>query len=771
MVLQAGLAVAQPNLVNNPGFETGNTSGWSPFGSVTLAAETSQVHSGTYAAQVTGRTATYMGISQSFVGALQSGQTYNVSAWVRLISGGSQTMQLTMQKTDGSGTSYAAMASGSVSSTAWTQLSGQYTYNPSGSVSALNFYAEVPSSSNASYYIDDVVLSNTVQTVVTNSSTNGISTVDWNNVHQRIDGFGASSAWNGSWNMAEADVLFSTNNNISYQSGSYNGVGLSLLRNRIVYANNTLASTVPTTVETQIMQWAQTRGAKVWSAPWTPAAGFKNTNDIYDGSVAGGGGLNGGSFRGGDATNRAYASQIANYVASMKNTYGVNIYAVSVQNEPDANVTSYEACQWSGALVHDYVTNLYNALSNLNLSSTKIMLPESQNWTDPHNITGLAMTDPNVAAEVGIIANHNYVANNDVGDQTVPAAINSYGKTLWETEVALLSGSDSSINNGVYYAQRIYLYMTQAQANAYHYWWLVGSGSGNQGLLDTSAAPTKRLFTFGQYSRFVRPNFYRIDANSSQPSVLVSAYKDTNSTGFAIVVVNTSASTDVQQTFNLTNFTAASVTPWITSASLSLAPQAPVNLTNSSFTYTVPAMSVVTFVGQGTVGPVNTSPTIGAVPDQTVDVGVTLLVTNTASDSDVPAQTLTFGAANTFPAAAAVSSNGLFSWRPLVSQANTTNMIQIQVTDSGSPPLSATNSFNVVVNAVTNPVIGPVNLSAGQVSLTVNGPQGPDYTLWSSTDLVSWQSLFTTNSPSIPFTLTDTNSTDPQRFYKFQIGP
>ena len=85
------------------------------------------------------------------------------------------------------------------------------------------------------------------------------------------------------------------------------------------------------------------------------------------------------------------------------------------------------------------------------------------------------MSDPNVAADVGIIADHNYVANNGVGDQTVPAAIPSYGKALWETEVALLSGSDSSIANGVYYAQRIYLYMTQAQANAYHYWWLVAS--------------------------------------------------------------------------------------------------------------------------------------------------------------------------------------------------------------------------------------------------------------------------------------------------------
>ena len=195
-VLQAGLAAGQ-NLLTNPGFETGNTSGWFAFGSCTIGAESSQVHSGTYAAQVTGRTQTYMGIAQSLTNAgLQSSQTYNVSEYVRLVSGGNQTMQLTMQKTDGSGTSYTAIASGSVSSTGWTQLSGLYTYNPSGTVSTLNFYAEVTSSSNASYYIDDGNFS--PQTVVTNPPTNGVSVVDWNNVHQRIDGFGASSAWNGS---------------------------------------------------------------------------------------------------------------------------------------------------------------------------------------------------------------------------------------------------------------------------------------------------------------------------------------------------------------------------------------------------------------------------------------------------------------------------------------------------------------------------------------------------------------------------------------------
>ena len=287
-LLHAGLASAQQtNLLANPGFETGNTAGWSAFGSPTLTAEGAQVHTGSFACAVTGRTGTFMGISQSLVGLaqsgqIQSGQVYNVSAWVMLDGGTNQTMQLTMQKTDGSGTGYTQIASGTVASSGWTQLSGTYTYNPSGSVSALNFYAEVPSSSTNSYFIDDVHFDGTV--ISNQPPIDGSSSVDWNNVHQRIDGFGASSAWNSTWTTAEADLLFSTNNNISYLSGTYNGAGLSLLRNHIVFAGTSAASAIPGTVETSIMQMAQARGAKVWSAPWTPAwsvpAGCSSTGSM-----------------------------------------------------------------------------------------------------------------------------------------------------------------------------------------------------------------------------------------------------------------------------------------------------------------------------------------------------------------------------------------------------------------------------------------------------------------------------------------------------------
>ena len=35
----------------------------------------------------------------------------------------------------------------------------------------------------------------------------------------------------------------------------------------------------------------------------------------------------------------------------------------------------------------------------------------------------------------------------------------------------------------------------------------------------------------------------------------------------------------------------------------------------------------------------------------------------------------------------------------------------------------------------------------------------------------AWQVLYTTNSPVLPITMTDTNTTNGARFYKLQIGP
>ena len=132
--------------------------------------------------------------------------------------------------------------------------------------------------------------------------------VDWKDVHQQIDGFGASSAFQTlTWTAAQADMFFSTNT----------GIGLSLLRAQIQPGGFTRAN------EIALMRLAQARGARVWSTPWTPQASFKDNNST-----------NGGNFV--SANNQAYANQLAGYVAQLSAS-GIKLYALSVQNEPDAN--------------------------------------------------------------------------------------------------------------------------------------------------------------------------------------------------------------------------------------------------------------------------------------------------------------------------------------------------------------------------------------------------------------------------------------------------
>ncbi|HWX23104.1 MAG TPA: carbohydrate binding domain-containing protein [Candidatus Binatia bacterium] len=725
------------NLAQNPGFETGDTSGWFAFGAPTISAQTAQVHSGIYAALIQNRTATYNGIAQSVQGVIQPGQPYNISGWVRLPSGAGQTIQMTMKKSDGNGDTYTALASGPATISGWTQLAGQYNLSVSGTLSNLVLYFEMPSSSTADFYVDD--LSVTVANAG-NAGTNGISTVNWTDVRQRIDGFGASSAWRSSWNSSVADMFFSTNT----------GIGLSLLRTRIAPGG--------TTVENSIMQMARDRGARVWSTPWSPAASFKTANQ--NGVIS----VNGGGFSG---DYRGYASQLAGYVVSMENTYGVSLYALSIQNEPDFNTTNYESCVWTAQQFHDFVPVLSAALAASNVSATKIIIPESDVWSGDTNLYVTAMNDGSVAPLVSIIADHNYVQDNNTGDQLAPAPIPSYGKAVWETEVSTADAFDGSITNAMYWANRIHAFLTVPQVNAWHFWWLSANGNDNQGLASSSDVLAKRGYVLGQYSRFVRPDYYHIGVVTNQGTALVSAFKEPISLRFAIVAIN-SATNAVTQTFNLANCSLVStVTPWITSSTLSLASQAAVAVTNSAFAYQLPAMSVVTFVGQAS----NSPPAIASVSNRTINAGITLMLTNTATDPDAPPQTLTFNLVQGPANATLNATNGIFTWRPLVQQAGSTNLVMVGVTDNGSPSLASTNRFTVTVNPLNRPALTSITAGSGQASLTIAGDAGPDYTVLTSTNLSNWQALFTTNPPALPITLVVTNGPAPQRFYRIQLGP
>lgn len=101
----------------------------------------------------------------------------------------------------------------------------------------------------------------------------------------------------------------------------------------------------------------------------------------------------------------------------------------------------------------------------------------------------------------------------------------------------------------------------------------------------------------------------------------------------------------------------------------------------------------------------NTPPALAAIPAQTVLEGNTATFTASASDLDVPAQTLTFGFGTGAPGGATIDPRtGVFIWQPTAGQGGSTNVFSVFVRDDGNPSMTATQLVTIIVQ---KPVLPP----------------------------------------------------------------
>src|SRR5262249_44072226 len=145
-----------------------------------------------------------------------------------------------------------------------------------------------------------------------------------------------------------------------------------------------------------------------------------------------------------------------------------------------------------------------------------------------------------------------------------------------------------------------------------------------------------------------------------------------------------------------------------------------------------------------TVNELNTAPLLGVLPNRSINELTPLVVTNTATDPDIPANALSYQLLNP-PAGALINNSGVINWTPTEAQGPGTYALITVATDNGTPPLSATNTFTVTVNelnlapvlpaqanrtvneltqlTVTNTATDP-DLPANTLSYQLNGPPG-----------------------------------------------
>jgi len=120
----------------------------------------------------------------------------------------------------------------------------------------------------------------------------------------------------------------------------------------------------------------------------------------------------------------------------------------------------------------------------------------------------------------------------------------------------------------------------------------------------------------------------------------------------------------------------------------------------------------------------NQPPQLAAVADRLILPGHALRLTNVVFDPDWPANQFAFQLYEG-PQGAAIDSNGILTYTPDSSNAGTTQTVTIVVTDNGVPPLSATQSFNIIIPPL--PVIQSITHSDGQIEITWTAFAGVSY--------------------------------------------
>ncbi|MBR7085145.1 MAG: carbohydrate binding domain-containing protein, partial [Oscillospiraceae bacterium] len=311
----------------------------------------------------------------------------------------------------------------------------------------------------------------------------------------------------------------------------------------------------------------------------------------------------------------AYAQHLNNFGNYMK-SQGVDLYSISVQNEPDY------ASEWTGWTTDETTDFLANYADKI--TSAKVMSPESFQYA-PENVSWVA--DGGKKYYTKILNNSKAFANCDLfgthfygtqrGWMDFPALENC-GKEIWMTEVYVPNSEADSANRfpeALDVSENIHNGLVVGNMSAYVWWYIRRSYC----LLTEDGKISKRGYCMAQYSKFVRPGDIRIDATESpEKNVYISAYK--NSKNQVIVVAVNKGDNGYAQQFSLAKGESITdVDRWRTSSNENLALTENLEYNGSSFFAQLPAKSVSTFVisTNGTAGPQPTEaqPATEAQPD------------------------------------------------------------------------------------------------------------------------------------------------------------
>jgi len=413
--------------------------------------------------------------------------------------------------------------------------------------------------------------------------------IAWDATRQTVDGFGASSAWYtrrvGQLPDDQREAFF------RFVFDETEGLGLSILRLRIEprpydqatkrydWSHKKIASALP--FYREAAKW----DPLVLASPWSPPAWMKQNEQLKQGGYLK------------PAMAEDYAAYLSAWVRGLEEQTGLAVDVLSVQNEP--GVKPWESLEWKREDLVHFVGHALAERLKADEVDVKVLAAEWTGWDDQW--LNAMLDDPAAAARLDIAGAHLYW-NGFKNIRPFPRVAEA-GLPLWMTEHYYEGQTDSPIHAGLINARHVHEVFTEAEGNAYLFWWLfaVADKGYNQSLIEvggsdeTGFKPKKHAYAFANFSRFVRPGFVRLAVSDPQPvdGVFVTAFRHPDDGRFAIVLNNL---TEAEQTIDLqlVGFDVASVQPHRTSADENLAPLEPLAVDAGTVQLDLPARSIIT---------------------------------------------------------------------------------------------------------------------------------------------------------------------------------
>ncbi|HNR35285.1 MAG TPA: glycoside hydrolase family 30 beta sandwich domain-containing protein [Candidatus Hydrogenedentes bacterium] len=261
-----------------------------------------------------------------------------------------------------------------------------------------------------------------------------------------------------------------------------------------------------------------------FASPWSPPAWMKDSGNLCGGRLL-------------PQHHDAYARYLARFIKAYE-AEGIPIHAITIQNEPGVNVTTYPSCAWTGDVQRDFIKNSLGPL----FASEGI---KALVWCFDHNFNNVAfpqaiLRDPDAAKFVDGTAFHLYEGK--------PEAMGALAREFPDKHVYFTEGSTYNLGGAI----QIMNYFANG-ARSYNAWVTVIDKKGKPNNGPHHCSPTCIVFDpvaktlayrfdyymYGHFSKFVKRGARVIETVRGDPRFNHIAFLNPDGTAVLVAANNT----------------------------------------------------------------------------------------------------------------------------------------------------------------------------------------------------------------------------------------